>query len=133
MKSGKQRRAELQLKKAAKRAKKEKEARTPEGGFSAIGGLVVDRTRLAPDGSYGCPEFVQRGFYVDVPFECQNCGVSQVWTAAQQKWWYEEAQGNVWTIAKLCRPCRQHARQVRETARRIHLEGIARRQAGGNA
>jgi len=81
--------------------------------------LPVDKSQLAPDGSYSVPLFVARGYYVDVPFPCQDCGVPQVWTAAQQKWWYEVAKGSVWTIASRCRPCRRRLREERaERARR---------------
>src|SRR5690606_18610440 len=34
--------------------------------------------------SYGDPEFVKRGYYVDVRFTCQQCGETQIWTAQQQ-------------------------------------------------
>jgi hypothetical protein len=88
----------------------------------------VDPDKLAPDGSYSVPEFVTRGYYLDVPFTCQECGTPQMWTATQQKWWYEVAKGKVWTTARLCRPCRRRERNRRVKARRVHLEGIARKQ-----
>ena len=46
-------------------------------------GAVVDRAAFAPDGRYRSPDFVTRGYYVDIPFECQECGEPQTWTAAQ--------------------------------------------------
>jgi len=94
----------------------------------AAGGEQVDTTALAPDGSYGVPDFVRRGYYVNRPFNCKDCGKAEVWTATQQKWWYEVAKGGVWTTARRCRPCRQQERQRREEARRVHLEGLARKQ-----
>ncbi|HUM95985.1 MAG TPA: zinc-ribbon domain containing protein, partial [Candidatus Competibacter sp.] len=53
------------------------------------------------------------------------CGKEEIWTAAQQRWWYEEAHGDVWTVAVRCRPCRQQERIRKTEARRIHLEGLA--------
>jgi hypothetical protein len=70
----------------------------------------VNESALAPHGSYSQPDFVERGYYVDKPFVCEECGTSQVWTAGQQKWWYEVAKGYVFSTAKLCRLCRKQAR-----------------------
>lgn len=69
--------------------------------------VLVNTENLRPGNSYSTPEFVKRGCYVDMPFTCKSCGVSQVWTETQQKWWYESAKGDVWAVAVLCRPCRR--------------------------
>ena len=66
-------------------------------------GVAVDPTALTPHNSYSPPDFVERGYYVDKPFVCQACGISQTWTAAQQKWWYEVAKGDVFSTATQCR------------------------------
>jgi hypothetical protein len=81
----------------------------------------------ASDQSYSTPDFVARGFYVDMPFACKACGQAQVWTAAQQKWWHESAKGDVWTIAVLCRPCRLRERKRKSAARSVHLAGLAKK------
>ena len=44
-------------------------------------GVAVDPTALTPHNSYSPPDFVDRGYYVDKPFVCQVCGISQTWTA----------------------------------------------------
>ncbi|TWT77862.1 hypothetical protein Pla123a_16600 [Posidoniimonas polymericola] len=93
------------------------------------GGLAVDRGRLAPDNSYGVPNFVARGYYLNLPFACKDCGKQEVWNARQQKWWYEVAKGGVWTTAVRCRPCRRQERERREEARRVHLDGLAHKRA----
>jgi hypothetical protein len=93
-------------------------------------GLVrVNVEALAPSKSYGVPRFVERGYYEDVPFTCQGCGSHEIWRAAQQKWWYEVAKGYVYSGAKLCRTCRRREQARRAEARRVHLEGVARRKA----
>ena len=92
-------------------------------------GVPVDTAALAPSNSYGAPDFVARGYYVDVPFRCVDCDKDEVWTATQQKWWYEVAKGYEYSHAKRCRPCRRRVREKRAEARRIHLEGIARKAA----
>ena len=84
---------------------------------------------LAPSNSYGVPDFVARGYYSDEPFKCTGCGAGQVWTAHQQKWWYEVAKGYVYSHAKLCRPCRRREQARRVEARRVHLVGVARKRA----
>ncbi len=144
MKSAKQRRQEIRAKRLAKqervkaiaqqRAEAEKQAELErlraelEGGKAASPVALVDKTALAPHGSYDVPLFVQRGYYMDLPFTCKDCGKQEVWSATRQKWWYEVAKGNVWTTACRCRPCRQRERARREAARRVHLEGLARKR-----
>jgi hypothetical protein len=91
----------------------------------AKGHVLVNPENLRPNNSYSTPEFLQRGYYVDLPFHCKSCGVAQVWTETQQKWWYENAKGDVWTVAVLCRPCRRRERDRRTAAREIHFAGLA--------
>jgi hypothetical protein len=69
-------------------------------------GEAVDQTALGPGGGYSQPDFVERGYYLDQPFVCESCGIDQVWTAAQQKWWYEVAKGSLYSRATHCRACR---------------------------
>jgi hypothetical protein len=89
--------------------------------------VPVDEASLAPHNSYGVPDFVRRGYYLDSEFRCAGCGSHQVWTAKQQKWWFEVAKGFAYSAAKLCRPCRRRERARRAEARRVHLEGVARK------
>lgn len=88
----------------------------------------VDVTLLSLDNSYDMPDFVALGFYVDSPFTCKACGKQEIWTGAQQKWWYETAKGNVWTTATMCRPCRRIEQERKAAARKVHLEGLARKK-----
>lgn len=128
MKSGKQRKKELQ---AARRPRAQKQKALQGGarrGEVPEGQAPCNPGRLAPYNSYGTPAFVQRGFYQDVMFQCIDCGVEEVWRATQQKWWYEVAKGHVDTTANRCRPCRRKERERKDEARRVHLEGLARKQ-----
>jgi hypothetical protein len=86
--------------------------------------VLVNPENLRPTDSYGTPDFVKRGYYMDMPFNCKSCGVAQVWTETQQKWWYESAKGDVWTKAVLCRPCRKREQARRAAAREVHLAGL---------
>ncbi|MBR1217938.1 zinc-ribbon domain containing protein [Bradyrhizobium sp. U87765 SZCCT0131] len=94
----------------------------------ARGEVAVEPSRLAPSNSYSIPHFVERGTYQPQPFVCKDCGVAEVWTPLQQKWWYETAKGDVFTTATRCRACRARERARKAAARRAHLEGLARRK-----
>jgi hypothetical protein len=125
MKSAKQRRAELDARKKARAGKLSADRATAARAAmerEAARGAPVNREALTPHNSYDEPEFVKRGFYSDQPFDCKGCGKSEIWTAAQQKWWYEVAKGEVFTIANRCRTCRRRERE-RRAARQVHAVG----------
>ena len=140
MKSGKQRRIELKAKKqarqtqlanqhlAARKATREAENLATSEWDRSHGGVMVDITSLAPNNSYDPPDFVRRRYYLDLPFTCAGCNSQEVWTAVQQKWWYEVAKGSLYTTAKFCRSCRRQEQSRRALARKIHLEGIANKR-----
>lgn len=90
--------------------------------------VAVVTSALAPSNSYSIPDFVERGTYRPEPFVCKDCGVAEVWTPLQQKWWYETAKGDVFTKAVRCRACRTRERTRKSAARRVHLEGLARKK-----
>lgn len=118
---------EERARRRAEQAAKQRKRRELAGGELASREAPVDAKALAPNNSYGVPEFVKRGCYVDQRFTCVDCGVEEVWTAAQQKWWYEVAKGQVDTRANRCGDCRAKERLRRDEARRVHFEGILRK------
>lgn len=129
MKSNKQRRKELaaaRAKRAAKRARREEFARSKEV-------VPVNPALLRPSNSYGTPDFVERGYYLDRPFTCKDCDKPEIWTATQQKWWYEVAKGEVFSGAARCRRCRRREREHKAQARQTHLAGLAKKVAIGKA
>jgi hypothetical protein len=95
--------------------------------------VLVEPALLAPYNSYGAPGFVRRGYYLDSPFRCATCSRQEVWTATQQKWWYEVAKGYVYSTAKLCQLCRGREQARKADARRVHLEGVARKKKAARA
>jgi hypothetical protein len=136
MKSDRPRRPGIKERRAAKRAKKaaaevlvRAKAQATERAKRLREQVLVNPSLLRPTNSYGIPDFVEREFYVDRPFVCKDCGKAEVWTATQQKWWYETAKGDVWTAAVRCRPCRRRERERKAEARRVQLEGMARKRA----
>jgi hypothetical protein len=64
-------------------------------------------------------------YYRDTWFRCKDCGEQDLWTAKQQQRWYEEQHGEIEAIAIRCRACRRKEKRRRESARKIHLEGLA--------
>lgn len=132
MKSGKQRRIELKAQKQTRKTKlaNKKKADNLAALQSATSyeGVIVDCTALAANNSYGVPDFVKRKYYFDQPFTCAGCSSQEIWTAVQQKWWYEVAKGGLFTTAKFCRTCRRQEQSRRAEARRIHLEGVAKKR-----
>lgn len=128
MKSDKKRGAAIKSRRnprAVKRLSGNKEPRRDPRSFLTA---PVNEALLAPYQSYGVPKFVERGFYVAVPFCCAGCGAAEIWTATQQKWWYETVKGYVYSSAKLCRPCRRKEQERRDGARRVHFKGLASKQ-----
>lgn len=71
--------------------------------------LRADPAKLDHINTYGClPEF-----YMDKPFRCRDCGKEEIWKAAEQKWYYEEAKAHTDATAVRCRDCRQ-ARKAKD-------------------
>lgn len=64
-------------------------------------------------------------YYRDKWFTCKDCGEEDLWTAKRQQRWYEEQGGEIESIAVRCRTCRHKEKERRDSARKIHLEGIA--------
>ena len=135
MTSGRQRRMQIKCRRVEKRTK----LAASEARIAAIraekerakrlrGQVLVNPANLRPTNSYGIPDFVQREFYVDRPFRCKDCGTPQVWTATQQKWWYESAKGDVWTVAVRCRPCRRRERERKAVSRMVYAEGLEKKR-----
>lgn len=66
-------------------------------------------------------------FYVDRHFECKDCGSDEIWTAKQQKWWYEVANGCISSVAVRCRSCRHKEKLRKAESRKEHLEGLEKK------
>ncbi|NEU96653.1 zinc-ribbon domain containing protein [Bradyrhizobium uaiense] len=136
MKSSKQKRSEIDAKRRkaeewrrlqAQRAAEQCRLREYKLAL-ARGEVAVVTSELAPSNSYSTPDFVLRGTYRPEPFVCKDCGVAEVWTPLRQKWWYETAKGDVFTMAVRCRACRTKERARKSAARRVHLDGLARKK-----
>ena len=89
------------------------------------GAVMADPGELAHNNTYGrLPRF-----YVDKVVVYRQCSTEEVWPAGRQKWWYEVAKKNINTDAVLCRSCRQKEEARKEKARRVHLDGLAKKRS----
>lgn len=86
-----------------------------------LGAVAVDPAQLAHNNTYG----LLPSFYIDTPFVCKDCGAHEIWSAKQQRWWYEIAKGPIDSRAVRCRPCRLLERARVEEARRVSQAGMA--------
>lgn len=85
--------------------------------------LPVDKSKLNIGNSYAVPP----DYYQDIEFECRDCGAEETWTARQQKWWFEEAQGYFFSTAMRCRSCRARERERKAAAKETYLLGLKRK------
>ena len=63
-----------------------REGRLAHGMVIPEGVIAADLSAQAKNNSYGPPLY-----YLDQPFTCVDCGAEEVWTAEQQKWYFEVA------------------------------------------
>lgn len=94
-----------------KRQHKKKKNPLPKG--IPEGAIAADPSKQVPNGSYDPPPL----WYVDKDFVCVDCGTEETWTAAQQKWYYEEAHGTLYATAKRCHDCRKKIREAKTLQR----------------
>jgi hypothetical protein len=87
-----------------KRSKKRSEEyRIESRNRIPAGAVPADISQQVPNNSYSAPP----SHYVDQEFVCVDCGRKEIWTALQQKWYYEVAKGSLYARAVRCRECRR--------------------------
>jgi hypothetical protein len=123
MRIGRKRREEIKAKRLERLAEYAAVSARDIGVNTSFGAVPTDPTRLAPNNSWGG----WPSHYLDRPFVCRDCGSHEIWTAKQQKWWYEIAQGPIYSNAVRCRPCRIAVRDRLDEDRRVSLEGMVRK------
>ncbi|MDQ8036233.1 MAG: zinc-ribbon domain-containing protein [Pedobacter sp.] len=123
-KSGRQRRLEIRERRRQRALAGNTHSVPAEPGRHwPAGAVAADPAELDHNNTYGMLPL----YYADRAFICRDCGSAELWTAKQQKWWYEIAKGNINSTAVRCRSCRTRERTRQAEARRIHLEGLARK------
>jgi len=67
-----------------------------------LSAVAADHAKLVHINTYG----VLPDFHVDKVFLYRNCGKREIWSARDQKWYYEEAKGHIDATAVECHGCR---------------------------
>ena len=93
--------------------RRHKKKKNPLPNGMPEGAIAADTSKQVPNGSYDPPPL----WYVDKDFVCVECGTEETWTAAQQKWYYEEAKGTLYATAKRCHDCRMKIREAKALQR----------------
>jgi hypothetical protein len=65
--------------------------------------IRADLSQQRPNNSYG----PQRDWYEDAEFTCRDCGRVEVWTAKDQRWYFEVVKAPIYAEAVRCRACRR--------------------------
>ena len=120
MASGKQRKVALKQRRRDNARRADPKARGPGLPDPPSGAVMADLSQLEHDNTYGPRPL----FYVDRRFVCIDCGAREVWTAADQKWWYEVAKGKLESRAVRCSTCRKPHQARVDAARKAHLQGL---------
>ena len=82
---------------------------------SLTGVVLANADTLAHNNPGWCGSFPVA--YLDKAFVCRDCAEPSVWTAAQQRWWYETVGATMNSSAVRCFPCRR-AQQAHRAALR---------------
>jgi DNA-directed RNA polymerase subunit M/transcription elongation factor TFIIS len=122
MSSGKQKRLKRKLTRAERKAKVERIEHLVALRKGTV--IAVDRSRIFSRSVL--PEIPDH--YRDTLITCRDCGEREIWTARQQQRWYEDQGGEIESIAVRCRACRRKEKCRRDTARKVHLEGLERKR-----
>ncbi|MGJ7608941.1 zinc-ribbon domain containing protein [Variovorax sp. LT1R20] len=118
MKSNKQRRAEIKALRRARAARIEAQLPAPDQRrhvFSCALGVEPADADVLLRHNNTCGPLPR--YYVARPFVCRDCGAEEIWTAKQQKWWYEVVHGSIESSAARCLACRR-ARRASHAASR---------------
>jgi len=124
MKSSKQRREEIKARRLERAARlaaqlaKQDASRTLQANQPVPGMALADQETLA---RYNNSDFFPL-YYLDRAFTCCDCGAEEVWTAKQQKWWFEKMHGSIWSRPVRCLACRR-AHRAQKAAGGANLLG----------
>ncbi len=55
----------------------------------------------------GYSTFSRAPFFRDIHFTCDDCGRKSIWTAQEQRHWYEVLHGSPYSEARRCSECRR--------------------------
>jgi hypothetical protein len=58
-------------------------------------------------------------YYRSMEFTCRDCGSGEIWTAKQQKFYYEECKGHIDARAVRCNACRNRLKMAKKNNKPI--------------
>lgn len=120
MKSGKQRRLEIKEKRRQKALRNQAVYVYSNNTIIPENAIKSDPNELLSNSIFD----IFPRYYLDKAFVCVDCGSDEIWTAKQQKWWYEIRKGHIDSIAKRCRRCRRVIREAK-AEQKAHMEVMA--------
>ena len=59
------------------------------------------------------PDISPRYWYIDATIPCDRCRSDFLFSAGEQKAWYEDYRFYVWSFPKQCQPCRRELRHLK--------------------
>lgn len=90
--------------------------------------VLVDKSKWGiNDNTYALPP----EFYLDIHYSCCDCGSPEIWTASEQKFYYEELGKTVNSGAVRCQHCRMHIAALKENQKR-HVQKKAEEEPHPN-
>ncbi|WP_062260919.1 zinc-ribbon domain containing protein [Endozoicomonas arenosclerae] len=116
MKSGKKRKKEIFAK---RRAKQHEVILNPYEDLESLpeGTIRADHKELSHINTYGSLPY----FYIDKLYICVDCKSEEMWSARDQKWWYEVAKGHIDSRAIRCLSCRNKIKAEKDQ-QKAHME-----------
>ena len=84
-------------------------------------GLLASASDLPADAvpaSVAAARRTGRLFYRDSSFRCRDCGAERMWSAEEQRFWFERADGPRQSVAVRCAACRRKLKE-RDTPKSI--------------
>jgi len=98
-----------------KRKREEKRIAKLEKEGRIVGGVEIPKNVLPADPAKQehADGYSAKLYYQDVHFKCAGCGKEEVWTAQQQKKYFEVQKGNIYNEAKWCHECHMRRMQAK--------------------
>ncbi len=100
--------------KSIKKKRKEKRIAKLEKEGRIVKGVEIPKDALAadPDNQDHGGGYAAKFSYKDIHFACAGCGKMEIWTAQQQKRYFEVQKGNIYNEPKWCHEC--HSKRMQE-------------------
>ncbi len=97
-----------------KKARKEKRIKKLKKEGLIVKGVEIPKGVLPanPDNQAYSGGYAAKLYYSDIHYTCAGCSKKEVWTAPQQKRYFETQKGNIYNEPKWCHKC--HLKRMRD-------------------